>query len=311
MNSKVLIVSIISLCFCAARAEVRMDSPILTATSGTVTASVNIADNTEIVYMDLQLLWSDEIESCTLSKGAVVPTFEDADGGEYWLMDGDDIPFADGELAKLTATLKAGKTCGTVTIGFGMDGAVNASYEPIEIAPITITIVADDYALGINGYSSFSSANPTKVTGATAYYVQVDGEVANLVAVEDNVVPANTGVILKGTEGAIVSFAPNADVTPGENALAASVSGATVEGVHVLATVEGETGFYKYTGTTIGAGKAYLEGVSAARILFDTESAIESVATENNVKAIYNLQGQKLSEAKKGINIVNGKKVLY
>ena len=279
--------------------------------------SVNLEDNASVLYTFEALF--ETTAGLTLNAvlagpdaSAFTPT--DNYGGIWMMLDENDFTAVpNGEFMQLDVTLSAGTQCGTITItptdGCGDEAAeeLDPSLRP---APITITVVASDYALGTNGYSSFSSANATKVTGATAYYVAVDGDVAKLTAVEGNVVPANTGVILKGTEGANVTFAPNADVVAGANELSASVSGATVSGVHVLATKSGETGFYKYTGTEIGAGKAYLEGVTLSRVLFDTETGIENVEL-NNIEAIFNLQGQKLNETKKGINIVNGKKVMF
>jgi hypothetical protein len=42
----------------------------------------------------------------------------------------------------------------------------------------------------------------------------------------------------------------------------------------------------------------------------EISSGIENVEQEEGVKTIYNLAGQRLTKMQKGINIVNGKKVL-
>ena len=89
----------------------------------------------------------------------------------------------------------------------------------------------------------------------------------------------------------------------------------------VLAKPEGkDVCFYRAESGTIAAGKAYLEldGNTGplVKIFFgdvDDETAIGNVnanVNENNA-AIFNLAGQKLSKFQKGINIVNGKKVLF
>lgn len=90
---------------------------------------------------------------------------------------------------------------------------------------------------------------------------------------------------------------------------------------YVLAKPEGkDVCFYRAESGTIAAGKAYLElegnTGSLVKIFFgdvDDETAIGNVnanVNENNA-AIFNLAGQKLSKFQKGINIVNGKKVLF
>ena len=91
-------------------------------------------------------------------------------------------------------------------------------------------------------------------------------------------------------------------------------------GKYILAKPEGgEVGFYKATGT-IKAGKAYLVGnatgplVKAFLFAEDDATGIESIQNSNsniqNEDAIYNLAGQRIQMMQKGINIVNGKKVL-
>lgn len=104
------------------------------------------------------------------------------------------------------------------------------------------------------------------------------------------------------------------------NLLASSNEKVTVDAAdkyYVLAKPEGsEVGFYPVKeGSTIAAGKAYLIAEkSGAKFLSlgGEETAIEGVVIENldGTTEIYNLAGQKLMNAQKGINIINGKKVL-
>ena len=90
---------------------------------------------------------------------------------------------------------------------------------------------------------------------------------------------------------------------------------------YILAKPEGKSvGFYNATaGTTIPAGKAYLEPENASGIkafLFEGDDAtgIENIdngqQTTDKGQLIYNLAGQRLQRMQKGINIVNGKKIL-
>lgn len=89
---------------------------------------------------------------------------------------------------------------------------------------------------------------------------------------------------------------------------------------YVLAKPEGkDVCFYRAESGTIAAGKAYLELNGNTGLLvkiffgdFDDETAIDNVNANGNANqgAIYNIAGQKLSKFQKGINIVNGKKIL-
>lgn len=140
-------------------------------------------------------------------------------------------------------------------------------------------------------------------------------------------VPANTGVLIASREG-VVTYYTVAGVTPGTDN----------EEVNMLrpatASMTGDYKFYKlayddytkktglgfYYGAEDGAaftckaGAAYLavptEAAAKSFTLGASATAIQSVNTTSSSSAIYNLNGQRLSQLQKGINIVEGKKVL-
>ena len=64
----------------------------------------------------------------------------------------------------------------------------------------------------------------------------------------------------------------------------------------------------------VKAGTAYLavpNAVSVKGFLLDgTPTAIEGVEAENNTDVIYNLSGQRVQKAQRGLYIVNGKKLM-
>jgi hypothetical protein len=76
------------------------------------------------------------------------------------------------------------------------------------------------------------------------------------------------------------------------------------------------------SGGSLATGKAYLpaatvSGAKNLKIIFDDEtlgindaSLLNGNAEGINGKTIYNLSGQRIAAPQKGINIVNGKKVL-
>lgn len=154
-----------------------------------------------------------------------------------------------------------------------------------------------------------------------------------LAASFNNIIPANTGVIVQGN--ANTYFFPRISdeeaATYTENSETSMLKGTTTP----LGTqsVESETGkrvytlgrarnsyinFYHYTGTTLAANKAYLlvepsTNANAFSILFDGDATGINVVDVNNVDgAWYNLQGIKMQgePTSKGVFIHNGKKVV-
>ena len=93
-------------------------------------------------------------------------------------------------------------------------------------------------------------------------------------------------------------------------------STAAEEGSYVLQNQNGVTGFYCVADVkpTINAFRAYLEvPASDVKAYFFNEDAT-GVKALNDLKdsnvVIYNVAGQRLNKTQKGVNIVNGKKVL-
>jgi len=112
----------------------------------------------------------------------------------------------------------------------------------------------------------------------------------------------------------------NPSVTVIDNDLLGTYEEINAEGQYVLAKPEGkEVGFYKATSGKIAANKAFftlfLEETKEAFLFNAPEdaTAIESLtpATTVGEGTIYNIAGQRVSKAQKGIYIVNGKKVLF
>lgn len=142
----------------------------------------------------------------------------------------------------------------------------------------------------------------------------------NLEEVADRVIPANTGVILKGSEGSFF-MVPNAT----ENTLTSALTPTGEEGklvnegenIYGLGLLDGTLGFYKVNkNTKIGAGKAYLassQGGSAIALNFGgTTTGVHSVsASTANHAPVYDLSGRRVqSVVKGGVYIQNGKKFI-
>lgn len=170
-------------------------------------------------------------------------------------------------------------------------------------APFTIAIPA--------GYQSVVTAST--VTG-------VEGNVLKLEPVADYVIPANTPVIVEipqaytlPVSGIYVKGTPAAGLLTG-----VYESTQAPVGSYVLQNLSGKVGFYQVTAgnqPTVGANRCFLTVASGIKAFyFDEDDATSIQSIENGQQtaegAIYNLAGQRMSKMQKGINIINGKKVL-
>ena len=130
--------------------------------------------------------------------------------------------------------------------------------------------------------------------------------------------PAGEAVVLKGEEGAYVLQAAAAAPAPiAVNLLKPALAPVTADGSqYILADGNEGVAFYKaIAGSTIAAGKGYLEfpGSDVKAYLLEEDGATGLSNLDANVnlnEAIYNVAGQRLNKVQRGINIINGKKVL-
>ena len=174
--------------------------------------------------------------------------------------------------------------------------------------PITVTIGGAGYTTYVAPVAVQFPTTVTAfiVTGATGTAVTMDAVTA---------VPAGTAVVVKGSAGTyeLTVAASTDDVT--SNLLKASNGAVTGgEGIYALAN-KGQVGFYPVADTvTIPAGKAYLVITGLVKSFFgfeeDDATGIETIANETLNGSIYNLAGQRINKMQKGINIINGKKIL-
>ena len=171
--------------------------------------------------------------------------------------------------------------------------------------------------IGTSGYASYgNTTEDVIILGAQAYKGTVGTSWLSLSEVSE--VPANNGVIIKGSLYAVASTTASTDMSDNDLRVSnGSVPGG--EGIYALAEKNNKVGFYPVgNGITIPAGKAYLNlsGSLVKGFTFVFEDDATSIQTIDNGQqttdaAIYNLAGQRISKMQKGINIINGKKVLY
>lgn len=177
------------------------------------------------------------------------------------------------------------------------------------------------------GYSTLYLENNSEVPEGLEVYapqMSADGRTMILVDVLEsgNVLPAQTGFVIKGEKGKYVFYPSRANAVEAESCLSGSlkempVSNVTQGKVLVLGAHDGKVGFYSFTGTMLAANKCYLVydearfGAAPIRLLFEEEETETSIAVVDKVAssgAIYNLQGQRMDSIKApGRYIVGGK----
>ena len=197
---------------------------------------------------------------------------------------------------------------------------------PLTIGNSGIASFCSIFDLDFNTNNIWKDVVPYAIKSYDAVNCKVTLEVAEYLYV-----PAGKGVVVMGNPGTY-----NIPVNPKStfNTLTTMLKGVSsdtplskVEGEYtnyILGEKNGEVGFYAITdGSILRAGKAYLpiptsnvpspalqNGISI--VIDGINTGINGVyngkSSEKNL--IYNMQGQKLNQPRKGVNFINGKKVL-
>ena len=191
--------------------------------------------------------------------------------------------------------------------------------------------IADAYALagteykvetsvGAEGYATIILPSEQAVpAGLTANVATVNGTEVELTAVTK--IEANKPYVLANTGSAAVSatFVGIGEAKAKTNGALTGVYESTeaIEGTYVLQNQDGKYAFYivESAKPTITAYHAYLTAPSAGVKAFGFDAIATAITeltekTEATEGVIYNLQGQRVNTLQRGINIVNGKKVL-
>lgn len=188
-----------------------------------------------------------------------------------------------------------------------------------EFDEVPVTVSDAKYATFV---APFDVKMPASVKASTVSTTSAsDDTVLELEACEGNTVTANTPVILsaKAATARKAFGIANATTTTAEAGLLTGVYTNTDApvGSYVLQNQNGKVGMYKVnaSGVTVKANHCYLNvPASNTKAFFfdfnDVTTDINNIESETN-DAIYNLSGNRLNKMQKGINIVNGKKVIY
>lgn len=206
----------------------------------------------------------------------------------------------------------AGSNGNVISYGGGSVNDPSAWYL-VEATDIEVALNAANGASYATTYLPFSVS---AAEGAELYTGELKGDVMTLTKSHTGVA-AEQGIVLVGE-----SSATKAVLTIGEgkatgSGLVGTLTPKDVEAKSVLTLgmSDSKVGFFAFTGTQIGANKAYVEktaGASAVMINFGEVTGIENaVAPEAANAPLYDLSGRRVVKAVKGgLYIQNGKKFI-
>ena len=212
----------------------------------------------------------------------------------------------------------------------GFTGSEGLRYYEIVLNPQTNI----DVNITAVGYATFSANRKFEVPeGLEAYTATFNSTTKQVVLskISDNIIPAVTGVVLKGTPGDYTLYSTEEDASDSENDLKANIVASPLsaeEGAYtnfILASDgAGSVKFAKSSGNAekpLAANKAYLQvptGDLSGHELTISFADSETTGIGNLTPGLsqgegvcFDLQGRKLSgKPTKGLYIVNGKKVI-
>ena len=194
------------------------------------------------------------------------------------------------------------------------------------------TKTAEAVTIGEKGWATTvtNSALDFSAAEVEAYTAEVKNNAVQLTKITTDV-QAETGLVLKGTEGTYyIPVAESSATDKGSLMFSSTLTYTTWHdnggennkfyGLTVNTNNDAQFALISCSAeneVVIPAQKAFLliNSASTARelsIVFEdgTTTGISAVAAENGAETVYNLQGQRVSKAQKGLFIVNGKKVV-
>lgn len=302
-----------------------------------ITANVSGGGNTGKYYInvnDWRLYQSDEAKLTIAAAEnflitAAIITFTNKNNGTLIynssvLESGKEIPVSRVNSLELSVGNSGTATNGQIritgiSVTYTTDVKIYYTSHPVVPQTAEVSISSVEYRTYVTAFD----VDFTQTAGLTAYVVESAERGENGIKyVEVTSVPANTPVILNGTEGTYTIH--EGEYTGEEITNVLKTGPVTVNGdnygtIFVLNTGANGVGFYLLNnGKTLSEGKCYLEipkngtddGAKFVGFHIGDATGISSVVNptaERNV--VYNLAGQRVAAPTKGLYIVNGKKV--
>ena len=198
---------------------------------------------------------------------------------------------------------------------------IGVTYVKLNDTGKTVTIGESGYATFCSDVRAVASLDGEWAVAGTL--ISIGGSDGTVLTVDTlaSVVPANTGVVLMGTPGEYKVYThPDFEVNlPNVNLLVGVLEDTEVSaGNYVFNEKNGIACFslVEDAPVTVPANQAYLRiaGVVGIPAFFFSEedyvTGIRELPGQSTADAVYNLAGQRLSRMQKGVNVMNGKKIL-
>ena len=173
------------------------------------------------------------------------------------------------------------------------------------------------------GWASFYTGVALDIPSCAKVYYASAASGSTLTLTEiTGTIPAATAVIVQIPAGTLFPVSESTPEAITGNLLRGTLTDITrTEEVYVLSPASSKESpvFQNYTGTTLGAGKAYIlksdldpAASNMLRFVFGEATHIEAVSTDDtNADApMYNMAGQRVSDDYRGLVIKNGRKVM-
>ena len=303
--------------------------PISTLKPGLHSLTVRVKDNTG--------LWSSQVAKYFIVKDDDVMEETTITRYMYWF-DEETADFKTGPLTSASGTMDidiSDVEAGTHTLWWRCGDSKGAWSEPRSVTFESKSLY--NYTVPSSGIGTFSAdVNLTLPDGLKAHFCtylkEVDeGLAVKILNIDGKVINQNTGVLLSGTPGETYQLRYTAEAgsaTEGNQLVP------VVESKHIESVTGDYTNYMMKGGRFIKikeedgsvmmpAHRAYLPllttavGEAKSIVLLWDDGFVTGVERMRNVEneimrneSIYNLNGQKLSSPRKGINIINGRKVI-
>lgn len=176
--------------------------------------------------------------------------------------------------------------------------------------------------LNASGYATYCSQNAldfSEATGGTAWAITAANSTTGVITFSqiEGSVPAGTGMLLMGTANGSITMPSATGATALSNNLLEGTTAAKNVTDGQYYGLSGNT-FVPVNAGTVPAGKALLpasevsSNVKSFTFVFEGADGIKTVehVSAEEAAEIFNLAGQRLQKAQRGVNIINGKKVL-
>ncbi len=239
--------------------------------------------------------------------------------GDLYITEGDKTgvstwlgPFISPVPLNLTGTIKDGYFY--VTIAIDMTSSLGQVID-VEVGDLATASASISNALVGTFCAPFKVAIPNGVTASTVVSANEEGTLTlkNI----SGIIPAHTPVIIQCPMSATLPLSGiYSQGTPEAGMLVGTYEDTnSPAGSYILQNQSGKVGFYHVsTPHAVNANRCWLvapeSSVKAFIIRTDETENINAQTIENRQQNIFNLQGQRINNVLKGVNIVNGKKVI-